>query len=92
MRMDRLSEIRKPLEREFEEYGEFMKRALHSDNGFVTGIMDYIISSRGKGIRPLLVFLCAGIHSRYGIGKRAYLAQRLARARRCGGRLRHPPR
>ncbi len=74
MRMDRLSEIRKPLEREFEEYGEFMKRALHSDNGFVTGIMDYIISSRGKGIRPLLVFLCAGIHSRYGIGKRAYLA------------------
>jgi len=72
--MDRLSEIREPLEKVFGEYEEFMKRALYSDNRFVAGIMDYIVSSRGKGIRPLLVFLCAGIHSRFGIGKRAYLA------------------
>ena len=57
--MDRLSEIREPLEKVFGEYEEFMKRALYSDNRFVAGIMDYIVSSRGKGIRPLLVFLCA---------------------------------
>lgn len=72
--MDRLNEIRQPLEREFGEYEAFMQRALYSDNEFVAGIMDYIVSSRGKGIRPLLVFLCAGIHAKYGIGKRAYLA------------------
>ena len=72
--MDRLSEIREPLEKVFGEYEEFMKRALYSDNRFVAGLMDYIVSSRGKGIRPLLVFLCAGIYSRFGIGKRAYLA------------------
>ena len=75
--MDRLNEIKKPLEREFSEYTEFIKRVLHSDDPFVSGIMDYIISSHGKGIRPLLVFLCAGIHSKTGIGKRSYLAAML---------------
>ena len=32
--MDRLSEIREPLEKVFGEYEEFMKRALYSDNRF----------------------------------------------------------
>lgn len=72
-----LEEIKRPLRKEFDEYGEFMKRALSSDNTFVTSVMDYIVSSHGKGIRPLLVFLCAGIHSQYGVGKRAYLAAML---------------
>ena len=43
----------------------------------MSGIIDYIISSHGKGIRPLLVFLCAGIHSKAGIVKRSYLAAML---------------
>lgn len=75
--MDRLAEIKQPLEKEFAEYAEFVRSTLHSDNEFVSSIMDYIISSHGKGIRPLLVMLCAGIHSRFGIGKRAYLAAML---------------
>ena len=72
--MDRLEEIKRPLVKHFDEYDTFMRRALGSDNPFVVSVMDYIISSRGKGIRPMLVFLLAGIHSEYGIGKRAYLA------------------
>lgn len=72
-----LEEIKRPLEREFAEYGEFMKRTLSSDSVFVDSVMDYIVSSHGKGVRPLLVFLCAGIHSRFGISKRAYLAAML---------------
>lgn len=75
--MTSLEEIKRPLEREFEEYGQFVKRALSSDSVFVSSVMDYIISSRGKGIRPLLVFLFAGINSSYGVGKRAYLAAML---------------
>lgn len=72
--MDRLEEIKRPLAEAFGEYDAFMRRALGSDNPFVVSVMEYIISSRGKGIRPMLVFLLAGIHSTYGIGKRAYLA------------------
>lgn len=75
--MASLEEIKRPLEREFEEYGQFVKRALSSDSVFVSSVMDYIVSSRGKGIRPLLVFLFAGINSSYGVGKRAYLAAML---------------
>ena len=72
--MDRLEEIKRPIAKDFVEYDAFMRRALGSDNPFVVSVMDYIISSRGKGIRPMLVFLLAGIHSRYGVGKRAYMA------------------
>ncbi len=75
--MDRLETIKKPLADDFREYERFMRGALRSESGYVSEIMEYIISSRGKGIRPMLVFLCAGIHSRVGIGKRAYLAAML---------------
>lgn len=54
--MDRLSEIREPLEKVFGEYEEFMKRALYSDNRFVAGIMDYIVSSRGRVSGPCWSF------------------------------------
>lgn len=76
--MDLLDTIKKPLEEDFRQYEEFMKRALYSDSRYVSEIMDYVISSRGKGIRPMLVFLCAGMYNRYdSIGKRAYLAAML---------------
>lgn len=72
--MTSLEEIKKPLAKEFEEYGQFVKRALSSDSVFVSSVMEYIVSAGGKGIRPLLVFLCCGINSSYGVSKRAYLA------------------
>lgn len=76
--MDLLDEIKKPLEEDFRQYEEFMKRALKSDSRYVSEIMDYIISSRGKGVRPMLVFLCAGMYGKYDtLGKRAYLAAML---------------
>lgn len=76
--MDLLDDIKKPLEEDFRQYEEFMKRVLRSDSHYVSEIMDYIVSSRGKGIRPMLVFLCAGMYNKYEtLGKRAYLAAML---------------
>lgn len=76
--MDKLDKIKAPLLEEYRQYEEFMKRALHSESAYVSDIMNYIISSRGKGIRPMLVFLCAGMHSKYEtLGKRTYLAAML---------------
>lgn len=76
--MDKLDEIKKPLKGDFEEYRNFMSRALVSESGYVSDVMDYIVSSSGKGVRPMLVFLMAGIHSKYDVvSKRAYLAAML---------------
>ncbi len=76
--MDKLTEIKAPLAEDFARYEKFMRDALQSGNGYVDAIMDYIISNRGKGVRPILVFLSAGIHSYgRGIGHRAYLAAML---------------
>ncbi len=76
--MDKLTAIKEPLREDFAHYEKFMREALQSGSGYVDNIMDYIISNRGKGVRPVLVFLSAGIHSGgRGIGSRAYLAAML---------------
>ncbi len=76
--MDKLTTIKEPLREDFGRYEKFMREALQSGNGYVDNIMEYIISNRGKGVRPVLVFLSAGIHSGgRGIGHRAYLAAML---------------
>lgn len=76
--MDKLKAIKGPLGEDFVHYEKFMREALQSGNGYVDDIMEYIISNRGKGIRPVLVFLSAGIHSGgRGVGSRAYLAAML---------------
>lgn len=74
--MNVLAEIKAPLKEDFERYSEFMKTTLSSESEFVSDIVDYIIANAGKGIRPLLVMLFAGIHSPSGValGKRNYLA------------------
>jgi octaprenyl-diphosphate synthase len=76
--MDSLKIIKEPLREDFAHYEKFMREALQSSSGYVDNIMEYIISNRGKGIRPVLVFLSAGIHSGgRGVGSRAYLAAML---------------
>lgn len=76
--MEKLAKIKAPVEGDFVRYEQFMKEALHSGSPYVEDIMNYVISNRGKGIRPMLVFLLAGMHSVDGtIGKRAYLAAML---------------
>lgn len=64
--MDTISRIKEPLLGDFVRYEQYMRDALKSDSDFVAGIIDYILSTRGKGIRPMLVMLLAGIHSSGG--------------------------
>lgn len=73
--MDIIGKIREPLKEDFVRYGDFMREALRSDSPFVEEIVEYILSSRGKGVRPMLVMLLAGIHSKFPtLGKRTYVA------------------
>lgn len=69
-----LDDIREPVLGDIDSYGAFLKRTVVSDRPFVKSILDYIFENRGKGIRPLLVMLSAGMNSTCGIGLRTHVA------------------
>ena len=56
-----ISEIRRPVEREFQRYDEAFQSELKHDNPLLHQVLTYILSQRGKQIRPLLVLLSAQI-------------------------------
>ena len=52
-----LEEIQLPIAGKIRSYEEYIASILHSDNRYVASITDYILSNRGKQLRPLLVLL-----------------------------------
>ena len=60
--MSSLSEIQRPIAGNIRHYEDFIASILRSDNAFVSSICDYILSRRGKQLRPLLVLLSAALH------------------------------
>jgi len=54
-----LSDLRKPIEAELEEFDRFFKDAMRSKVGLIDLIARYIIRQKGKKVRPLLVLLSA---------------------------------
>ena len=54
-----LDAIRGPVAQELEEFDAFVRRNFKVENELLSGMVDYILSSRGKGVRPLLVLLSA---------------------------------
>ena len=58
-----LDAIRGPVAQELEEFDAFVRRNFKVENELLSGMVDYILSSRGKGVRPLLVLLSAGAAS-----------------------------
>ncbi len=59
MTKNNLSDIKKPIEKELEEFDKFFGNALKSKVGLVDLIAKYILKQKGKKIRPLLVLLSA---------------------------------
>ena len=75
-----LDAIRGPVAQELEEFDAFVRRNFKVENKLLSGMVDYILSSRGKGVRPLLVLLSAALNAPAGgrgIGQRTYLAAML---------------
>lgn len=78
--MSTLSAIRRPIERDLQLYEEFIRKFFRADSEPLHSILEYVISNRGKGIRPMLVMLTAGLFSRTsanGAGGRTLLAAML---------------
>ncbi len=75
-----LDAIRGPVAQELEEFDAFVRRNFKVENELLSGMVDYILSSRGKGVRPLLVLLSAALNAPAGgrgIGQRTYMAAML---------------
>lgn len=78
--MSTLSAIRRPIEHDLQLYEEFIRKFFRADSEPLHSILEYIISNRGKGVRPMLVLLSAGMFSHSpesGAGKRTMLAAML---------------
>lgn len=58
-----LDTIRKPVTAELEAFDEFVDRQFTAEGELLSDMLRYALSSRGKGIRPLLVLLSAAMNS-----------------------------
>ncbi len=59
--MDKLSQIRKPIEEPLKLFDEQFKKTFQSNIFLLNKVTQYILKTKGKQVRPLLVFLSAGI-------------------------------
>ena len=77
--MTTLDQIRRPIEAKIEEFNDFVRKNFKEEQGTIVGeMLEYILSSRGKGMRPIVVMLAAGATSATGnFGKRTMLAAML---------------
>ena len=70
--MSKLSLIRKPVENEMKEFEDYFNNVLQSDVPLLKIILNYILRRKGKQMRPLLVFLSAGLNGE--ISEATYIA------------------
>ena len=70
-----IDKIRKPIDADLAEFDTFVRGCFKAEDEPLSQIVEYILSSRGKGIRPILTMLAAGLASpERGIGRRTHLA------------------
>lgn len=74
-----LDDIRRPIADRIDEFEEFVRSSFVEKQGsMLADMVDYILSSRGKGLRPTLTMLSAAATSATGsFGKRTLLAAML---------------
>ena len=70
--MSILTEIRKPVEKEMDEFESYFNRTMKSEIPLLKIILNYILRRKGKQMRPLLVFLTAGLNGK--ISEPTYVA------------------
>ncbi|MGF7140295.1 polyprenyl synthetase family protein [Roseimarinus sediminis] len=70
--MSKLEKIKEPVAHELKEFEHFFKEATRSDVKLLNLIVNYLIRTKGKQIRPLFVFLSAKMHGE--INRSTYVA------------------
>ncbi|MFI3270046.1 MAG: polyprenyl synthetase family protein [Rikenellaceae bacterium] len=70
-----LDQIERPIAQSLAEFDSFVSDQFRTDNPLLAQMMVDALSSRGKGIRPLLVMLCSALCSPTGtVTRRSYIA------------------
>jgi octaprenyl-diphosphate synthase len=67
-----LSRIRKPIEKEMADFEAYFAKTMRSEVPLLNIILNYILRRKGKQMRPLLVFLTAGLNGK--ISEATYIA------------------
>jgi octaprenyl-diphosphate synthase len=62
--MSVLTEIRKPIEVEMDKFESYFNKTMKSEIPLLKIILNYILRRKGKQMRPLLVFLTAGLNGK----------------------------
>ncbi len=78
-----LDSIRKPIEEELRAFDSFIEGQFTAEGDLLSEMLRYALSSRGKGIRPMLVMLAAAMNAKYegaAAGRRTQLAAMLVEA------------
>lgn len=73
--MSRLEKIKSPVASELKEFERLFRNSVKSDITLLNIIMNYVLRTKGKQIRPLFVMLSAKLHG--DIGKSTYTAASL---------------
>lgn len=70
-----LEQIQRPIAESLEAFDKFVEEQFRADNSILAEMLRDAMSSRGKGIRPMLVMLSAALCSESGVvTKRAHIA------------------
>ena len=74
-----LKDIARPIEEDIVQFNAFVRENFSEEQGTLLGdMLEYVLTSRGKGLRPMVVMLSAGANSATGnFGKRTMLAAML---------------
>jgi len=71
-RMSTLDKIKLPVAEDVSKFEHFFKETIQTETTFLNLIINYVIRSKGKQVRPLFVFLSAKMFGE--INRRTYLA------------------
>ncbi len=70
-----LNDIKAPIIKELEEFDTFIAEQFKADSPLLSEMLTYALSTRGKGVRPLIVMLSAALNSTTGmVSRRAWVA------------------
>lgn len=77
--MTELQVIRRPIEGLLSDFEQFVSRQFTTEGELLGEMLQHALASRGKGVRPMLVFLSSLMHLPEGrqVGRRSHLAAML---------------
>lgn len=73
-----LDTIRQPIQEPLAEFERFIQKQFTAEGDLLSEMLQHALSSRGKGIRPILVLLSASLHAESRkVGRRSHIAAML---------------